>query len=207
MRWVAWVLYENHRTDQKEFALHKLVCAMVDDELGMLPYTTGKIVDGMPRKGIDKLLRDCSNDLVFAGLPAGSRFAVVDGDELPARVGLKDSSSLQDVEQALLEKYPGVHFAIPEAGKRSQSNTEQLLRCLADCLGLPANDPNLVRALDKRSSSRTDRDVVFGSALGHTKRAARDCLRGKPPPLDVLVRKLAAIVKASSGLGVVADGS
>lgn len=78
MRWVARVLYENRRTDQKEFALHKLVCAMVDDELGMLPYTTGKIVDGMPRKGIDKLLRDCSNDLVFAGLPAGSRFAVVD---------------------------------------------------------------------------------------------------------------------------------
>lgn len=207
MRWVARVLYENHRTDQKEFALHKLVCAMVDDELGMLPYTAGKIVDGMPRKGIDKLLRDCSNDLVFVGLPAGSRFAVVDGDELPARVGLKDSSSLQDVEQALLLQYPGVHFALPEAEKRSQSNTEQLLRCLADCLGLPANDPNLVRALDKRSSSRTDRDVVFGSALGHTKRAARDCFRGKQPPLDVLVRKLAAIVKASSGLGVVVDGS
>lgn len=35
MTWVARVLYENKRSDDKAYALHQLVCAMVDDGLGI----------------------------------------------------------------------------------------------------------------------------------------------------------------------------
>ena len=47
MRWVARVLYENHRNDRQGFALHALVCSMVDDELGCAQFSTQRFVDGV----------------------------------------------------------------------------------------------------------------------------------------------------------------
>ncbi|HRC56738.1 MAG: hypothetical protein IPI49_32845 [Myxococcales bacterium] len=195
MRWVARVLYENHRNEEKGFNLHQLVCAMVDDELGRSPFTTKNLVHCMTRKGVDKLLADCADRAVFDGLADSARFAVVDGDELHRRLGLSATCLLSEVRSALPQKYPGVHFAIPDAPTRAQSNTEHLLRCVAGCLGLPDTDDTLVSALRKGSNARTDRDRVFGRALGEAHRSARDCVRQAQPPIDELVRKLAAVVR------------
>ncbi len=195
MRWVARVLYENHRTEEKGFNLHQLVCAMVDDELGCSPFTTKDFVHCMTRKGVDKLLTDCADGLVFDGFADSARFAVVDGDELHKRLSLAATCSLSDVREALSQRYRGIHFAIPDAPTRKQSNTEELLRCVARCRGLPDTDEALKRALRKGPNARTDRDLIFGRALGEGHRSARDCVRRAQPPIDELVRKLAEVVR------------
>jgi len=197
MTWVARVLYENKRSDDKAYPLHQLVCAMVDDELGITgaPFAQDRIA-GMPRGGRDNLLRDCGDrvDDTFAGLRPEGRFALVDGDEIHLALDLAADASLAQRRAALEARYPAVRMFMPDAGHPRSSNTEGLLQAVASCLGMAEDDRLLVSALRKQRNSRNNRDQIFARAAWG-QRPARDCIRAAQPTLATLVDALAELLR------------
>jgi hypothetical protein len=198
MKFRARVLYENHRSDAKQFGLHDFLCAMVDDAMEMSGRWVAKsYIEGVPRNGRDKLLRDCGEraEIVFGDLTRNSRFAIVDGDKIAEKTGLASGASLEQIRQALPVRYPAVRIVIPDADSPAGSNTEGLLRSLADCLGLSPDQHELQTALGKGRTSLSARDEVFYKALGVAQRVARDRFREKQPTLAGLVDELAELVR------------
>lgn len=197
---VARVLYENHRSEPKAFGPHALVCALVDDHLGLPGARVAQtLIDCVPRKGRDKLLRDCreSAEQIFAPLPREARFAVIDGDELHAvaGLGLAADATLEARRAALGRCYPGVTFVVPDADRPGDSNTEGLLRLIARCLELAPGDPLVVGALKKRL---IERDRLFHRAA-NAQPAIRACILASQPSLAALVEALAVLVRLALG--------
>lgn len=197
-KWRARILYENHRDEQgPSFGLHELLCVMVDDQLNNTTRSAKRYINGMPRNGVDKLLRDCSErvEKVFADLPVTARFAIVDGDKIASKLDLPASASLRQIHQALLAKYPAVQMLVPDAITPAQSNTEGLLQVIADCLSLPADDTQLQLALQKGRHALNSRDKIFQRAVRIEQRSARECFRQAQPALAKLVDALAELVR------------
>lgn len=203
MTTVARVLYENHRSEPKAFGPHALVCAMVDDHLGMVGARLASgVVDCVPRKGRDKLLRDCREaaEQMFAPLPRAARFAVIDGDALHAvgALGLAADATLEARRVALGRHYPDVTFVVLDADRPGDSNTEGLLRLIARCLELAPDDPLVLGALGKRL---IERDRLFHRAA-NAQPGVRASILAAQPSLATLVVALADLVRPALAAAV-----
>ncbi len=197
MTYVAKVLYENQRNEAKQYPLHTLVCALVDDQLEKtsLRFALG-LVDGVPRSGKNKLLRDCRERVhqMFAGLARERRFALIDGDQLGDELGHEGAATLDTVRQALAKQYPDVQMFTPDADHRRRSNTEAIVTAVASCLGIPLTDVRVRAALDKDMISR---DRLFANAANGP-RHVRDQLRGHQPSLAGLADTIADLLRSAA---------
>ncbi|MEZ4364050.1 MAG: hypothetical protein R3B48_28010 [Kofleriaceae bacterium] len=168
---------------------------MVDVQLGM-PFAAKKFIDGVPRNGVNKLLRDCHErvDDAFSPLPPHARFALVDGDKLHEELGLPGTSSLDERRAALQRAYPGVRMFTPDAANAGDSNTEALLQDVASCFRIQADDHNLQIALRKKRGALNARDSVFArAAYSHNSSAIAE-FRLRQPSIAQLVDELAKLV-------------
>lgn len=194
MTLIARILYENGRNADRHFALHDLLCAMVDDMLEESVGTARTRIDGMPRGGRDRLIGDCRErrDDVFAGFPATHRFALVDGDEIHQHLAITipASASLAERRVALTTACPGVQMYMPDGAHPRESNTEGILRVVVRCLGLALDAPDAAIALEKKKGAANRRDILLNKAAWGP-RAPRDCIRLAQPTLANLVDALA----------------
>ncbi|MEZ4401596.1 MAG: hypothetical protein R3B06_16340 [Kofleriaceae bacterium] len=197
---VAKVLYENSTNQANNYPLHDMICAMVDDQLGRTDqWFARNWIDGNPRRGRDKLLRDCaahSVERTFGALPRSARFALIDGDKLEEPLELPASASLDRRRVALAEKFPDVQLFMPDADQPQASNTEGLLVQLATCLGLGSGDATMTRALGQKDLLA--RDKLFARAAAAGQRTVRDCIRAAQPSLAGMVDKLTTLVCAAT---------
>ncbi len=193
---VALVLYENSTNQSANYPLHNLICAMVDDQLGRSgEWVARNRIGGNPRRGRDRLLRDCRAPAVeraFGSLPRSGRFALVDGDKIEQVLKLPGNSDLAQRRAALAEQYPEVQIFVPDASKVRASNTEGLLTQVAVCLGLSNDDVTVKRARDDKDM--VARDTLFARAAAR-ERGVRDCLRDAQPSLAAMVDALAALIR------------
>lgn len=197
MSFLARILYENHRKEDKGFMLHDLVCAFVADALGELVHGIKRHVDGVPRDGVDRLLADCGDDVedMFKGLGPDQRFALVDGDEIDSRLKIAAAASMEERRKALVAQYPAVQMFVIDADRPRDSNTEGLVKVVARCAGVPESDRSLKNALGKRKAATSDRDLILKKAA-YGSRAVRDCIRAAQPAIAALVDVLAAVLRA-----------
>lgn len=198
MIWRARVLYEDQRGDPKGFMLHDLICALVMDARGDLSINDVKRqVDGNPRGGVDRLLRECRDDveMVFQGLAPAQRFALVDGDEIHRCLDVPAAATMDQRRHALRVQYPAVQLFLIDADHPRDSNTEGLLQVVARCAGVPADDPTLARAIGKKAA-KAERDRILKQAA-YGPRAVRDCVRSEQPSLAALADALAAVLPST----------
>lgn len=186
------VLYEDSQRGRAEFALHRLVLRLVEDDVGGETWRLGQRVQAVPRSGVDKVLRDLRER---ADLIAGSGFvfALVDRDEIVAHLNRHRAGPLpRDVDDETLEA------AIQESSNRPdrvrafflRPNLEGVLLHIQACA--PGRwTADLARACAKRPGL-IERDRVFKALAPAAERAVRDCVRRDQPGLEALARAVAA---------------
>lgn len=180
---VATVLYEDQSGQSlKDFYPHLFVLALVAEQSQKSVHDLRTRIDGVPKKGVNKLIADCARTERIA--ERGRLFVLVDRDRIAEHLHLRNSASDDEVVEALRDcsdrpEQLFVAFLRP--------NMEGLLESIATCGG---------RALPARKSIN-ERDLVLKDAAFKRSTAVRDCVRQKQPSLGALVDELAKLVAAS----------
>lgn len=174
-QWRARILYE----DSDIAPFHRLICACVDDACGT-PWTAANVVEGVSRRGVNKVLESCADERFFAD--GATVFALLDADDIRRALALPGNAAPATVDAALTAKCKAAR------GFLLDRNLETVIAAIGDCASI--SSATLERALAK---TMVDRDGVLGKAT-HASPAVRRCVLDKVPSLEKLVTALCAIV-------------
>lgn len=187
---IAVVLYEDQATALKDFGLHNLVLACVLDEVTFDRSALGKKLSGQPMNGVDKLLTTGWKGITRLAPQGQPVFALIDEDKIRKHVKVPPTADEDAVVQAIQSKCTGSsRFEVFLLRK----NTETVIETAALCSDQIPKDA-IERAIQKVPNAR---DRVLNIVAWGLGRAVRDCIRGKVPALDRLVKALCAVVAAS----------
>jgi hypothetical protein len=176
------ILYEDQGGPRKEFGLHNLVIALVNDQLDNDFWTLrkGALKDGRPSKGNTKLLQWLKDEKELTRMMGGGRpvIAVFDADKPPF------------TEQKLAEYRSAntlLHIALLE------SNLETIIQAVADCE--PALPAGLVTSAIRQKDHNARDGILNRIAMDEHRRDVRDCVRGKVPSLRNLCELVVRLVQ------------
>ncbi|WP_224371946.1 hypothetical protein [Hyalangium versicolor] len=173
------LLYEDQGGIRKEFGLHNLVIAMVNDLLGndFSRLKREALKDGRPLKGNAKLLQEIKDPRQLDRLMGHGRpvIAVFDADKPPL-----PSDELKKLGTERL------HICLLE------SNMETVIQASADCEPTLAQDL-ITSALRHKDLNSRDRILNRLAFAPHSQ--ARDCVRGKVPSLSSLCELVVRLVR------------
>ncbi len=180
MRPRATVLYEDQQpAGAPRYAPHDLVVAMVGDRLGRPTWELYGQLEGIPRKGVDKIIADISGATAqFAG--AGRLCVLVDQDRIAEKLGLPRHVVPEQVVRSLK-----VLSDAPEKLEvfLLQPNMEGLLASIAACGG-----PAIPRRKDLNERDKVLNKVTYALPI-----SVRQCVEGKQPGLKDLAELLARL--------------
>ncbi len=172
------VLYEDQAGHIKEFGPHKLVCACIADLVGGDVFKIQRAIEGHPKKGDTKLLRDYERHAA----DGGRILAIFDGDKLHRRLGMPKSADRKQLARALRERGSSPQVTAYVLPGNLETVFDATLECLSWSEPLPAGKPDLLL-----------RDRVFKRAA-FADRRVRDCILDKIPVLREGARALAGLL-------------
>jgi hypothetical protein len=170
------ILYEDERSDIKQFGLHELIVSCIADERGQDWWELREHFDAVPLKGDSKLLAACQD---VSEMPDSLIFAIFDSDKLHHRLFESGKPTHDDLFAELRRRCPDPRLNV----FLLDQNTETVVDAAADCLGVPRPDK------DKLFRDRILNRVATGA------RQIRDCIREAVPSFDHCVRQIAALTR------------
>lgn len=192
---VVVVLYENHRDQARNFGLHELVLACVQDRLGERAgtrFALREAVPGIPRNGNAKLQKSCQRDLPRIARGGARVVAVFDDDRVRRLLGLPADAPGAEVVRHLKGECP-----LPEALSvvLLRRNLETVLRAAGRCAQV--DGAFLAEALGKNLEAR---DAILNRVAWSDPPAVRACILAEVPDLAQLVELICdALVAAAVG--------
>ncbi|HYO67524.1 MAG TPA: hypothetical protein VEU33_15720 [Archangium sp.] len=176
------ILYEDQGGPRKEFGLHNLVVAMVNDLLAndFWRLRSEALKDGRPSKGNTKLLQKLKQRKELERMMGGGRhvIAVFDADRPPFTE--QEFKEYREANELL-------HVVLLDR------NMETVILAVAEC------EPSLASELVRSATQQKDhsaRDSILNRIAYETHRhAIRDCVKSKVPSLSQLCELVAALVR------------
>lgn len=193
----ATVVYEDARSGNAPFGLHRLVSAIVVRRTGLQHHEVDAALKCLPAGGVPKLTLKLSEDFAPRGEPM---LVLLDGDRAAELLACDDSDDA--ISAALHER------AVKEHGERQVAHFEVFVLRLA---GMPSNTEGLIhsirtlapdlvstetfqRALDKKPA---DRDTVF-QEFARQSAELQERLLESAPALKQLVARAQEFVDSSA---------
>jgi hypothetical protein len=177
------ILYEDQGGPRKEFGLHNLVIAMVNDLLGndFWRLRSEPLKDGRPSKGNTKLLQKLKDRKELERMMGGGRhvIAVFDADEPP--FSEQESKELETVNDLL-------HICLLDR------NLETGIQAVASCE--PSLSVELVSSATKQKDHAARDRILNRIAYETHRRDIRDCVRSRMPSLSNLCELVASLVRS-----------
>lgn len=192
------ILYEDARGPRTEFGLHRLVLAAVrDSDAVTAPYhEVDSALEHRCQKGIEQVLRTCSESLADLARDGRKVAVVVDEDVIRDKLKLPPGTALQAVKENILTRCP--EQVRPQVAVFVLSrNTESVLKAAQTCVQEHrAETPSaeqFERALRKDLLAR---DQVLSGVAKDTHVKVRRCIEVKVPALGELVAWLTLTLTA-----------
>lgn len=192
------ILYEDARGPRIEFGLHRLVLAAVlDSDAVTAPYhEVDSALEHRCQKGIEQVLRTCSESLADLARDGRKVAVVVDEDVIRDKLKLPPGTALQAVKENILTRCP--EQVRPQVAVFVLSrNTESVLKAAQTCVQEHrAETPSaeqFERALRKDLLAR---DQVLSGVAKETHVKVRRCIEVKVPALGELVAWLTLTLTA-----------
>ncbi|MBP6743215.1 MAG: hypothetical protein KA244_10210 [Deltaproteobacteria bacterium] len=192
------ILYEDARGPRTEFGLHRLVLAAVRDcdAITALPHEVASALEHRCQKGIEQVLRTCSESLADLACDGRKVAVVVDEDVIRDKLKLPPGTALQAVKENILTRCP--EQVRPQVAVFVLSrNTESVLKAAQTCVQEHrAETPSaeqFERALRKDLLAR---DQVLSGVAKETHVKVRRCIEVKVPALGELVAWLTLTLTA-----------
>ncbi len=193
MRPVVTVLYEDRRVG-KEYALHKLVLRMVEDDVNGETWRLRKVVADNPRGGIDSVLADVRAASLIA--KGGWLFVLVDRDRIVAHVNQQAAAGGRTLQaQAADQDIVDVVVGMSDNHERVRvfllhENLEGLIAAIEQC-GSGQLAKEIAAAKRK---NHTAREFVLNHVAAADRVAVRQCVRKLQSGLDAMVHALAEVI-------------
>jgi len=192
------ILYEDARGPRTEFGLHRLVLAAVRDSDAVThPYhEVASALEHRCQKGIEQVLRTCSESLADLARDGRKVAVVVDEDVIRDKLKLPPGTALQAVKENIMTRCP--EQVRPQVAVFVLSrNTESVLKAAQTCVqehraDTPSTE-QFERALRKDLLAR---DQVLSGVAKDTHVKVRRCIEVKVPALGELVAWLTQTLTA-----------